>query len=440
MVIARPVKGVFRTIKNRINWILFVIFFGLPFIVIDGRPLLQLDIAARKFHVFGLTIWPQEMYYLHLILLAAGITLFISTALWGRIWCAYACPQTIFIEFYNLVGRFFGGKKFGKKTAGTGLYIRVWIGWIILSIIVGFVFVSYFKGPYNMINEIVNGQIIKPSGRIATWVLFGSGATLFSILAFGWFRENACKYVCPYGRFQTALLDKHSPIVHYDEGRGEPRRQKGQKNHDGDCTACNMCLLVCPTGIDIREGLQVGCIRCGLCVDACTIEMGRDEKKTLIDLRTVEQTTNPEAHRPYVRPRTIVYGSLLSLVVIVFSLLLIFRVPMYTNVTRNRTVQSTFITGIGYQNVYELNVGNMSHQPLDIVVSLENNDENFVIANAQPEYTIDASNMKKLQLIVRYNSEKPVKLDNQRIKFKIQNKNKPTQMRVEKSIFSFASI
>ncbi|MDH5719673.1 MAG: cytochrome c oxidase accessory protein CcoG [Spirochaetia bacterium] len=401
MVIARPIKGTHRTIKTRINWILFSIFFTLPFIKVNNIQSIFLDIPNRKFHVFGLTIWPQEFYFLHLLLLIMGVILFLATALFGRLWCGYACPQTLFTEIYNFIGRLVGGKKFGKRSETIGIKVRVNFTWLILSLFFTLYFIFFFKGFENTVNALVNFDFFEADGSFQDWFIIW---IVFAFTAFGnmaWFREDLCRWVCPYGRFQTALLDSHSPIVSYDKKRGELRRQKGEKQGKGDCTACNMCLAVCPTGIDIREGLQVGCIACGLCVDACTIEMGKHNKRTLNDYITIEQVDNPDAKRHYARPRTIIYSVFLFVLIGIFSYFLAIRTTIYAYAVRDGAIHQIYMPGYGVQNGYFLNVGNKTDKNLKFKVHIEG-DSGIKVLNLEPQYNIDREGYKKIRLILLY--------------------------------------
>ena len=403
MQIARPVTGHFRHVKNSFNTILFTFFFLAPYIRFGSERLIFLDIPARKFHLFGLTIWPQELFYLQLVLLLAGVTLFFVTSLFGRIWCSYACPQTLFIELFNLVGSIVAGKKFGKKTQTIMSKVKVWIAWVFLSLFIGFTFILYFKQPEEVFSAIFSGNIISESG-LATWFLFSLAASVFSLAAFGWFRENACKYVCPYGRFQTVMLDEHSPIIQYDPVRGEPRRQKGQKKGEGLCTSCNMCQLVCPTEIDIREGLQVGCIRCGLCADACTIEMSKHEEETLISLSTMAQLKNPNAKPNYLRPRTVVYGMLFLIVSFTLAFSIIKRKPFIANTIKDK-VSSFFIPGMGYRNSYQVHLGNKSNDRKQLEVSIKEKDYELMGGSIRVE--MGSAAYETLRVLVVKKEEKP---------------------------------
>ncbi|RME90050.1 MAG: cytochrome c oxidase accessory protein CcoG, partial [Candidatus Hydrogenedentota bacterium] len=408
---------------------------------INGHPFFLLDIPNRIFHIFGLTIWPQEMYFLHLTLLLAGISLFFFTSLFGRIWCAYGCPQTIMTEVYDFVGRRIAGNKYGKKRISKGLKAAVYIGWILTSLILSLIFIAYFKDIYAIFREIAHADFFLPSGGLKTWVLFWIAFTALATFIWGYFRENACKYVCPYGRFQTALLDAHSPVVTYDVKRGEPRRQKGQKigEHEGDCTACNLCQIVCPTGIDIREGLQVGCIRCGLCIDACTIEMSKFGKKTLIDMTTMDTALQETGLKKYIRGRTVTYGTLFTLILGLFIYLLAIRVPMKVQVVPSRDILPTYIPSQGFQNIYEVDIANMSFDSRKVHIQLISPQNKLRIASAVKEIQLPPEKLTKVTLLVQYpaksENENPKSIIPFRIRVQdIQNKEVVAET---KTIFSF---
>lgn len=443
MVIARPIEGKYRRLKDRANLVLFALFLALPFIRIGGNPFVLLDIPARKFHVFGLTIWPQELYFLHLLLLSLGLMLFFFTALFGRLWCGYACPQTIFTEAYNWVGELVAGKSYGRPTMSRFDWAKVTLAWLALSFFFSFVFVAYFVPYETLFADVVRGNIFPHAGSFipsfwAVGLAASTGVAFFNML---YFRENLCKYICPYGRFQAALIDRHSPIVMYDPGRGEPRRAKKQKlgEQAGDCIDCHMCVQVCPTGIDIRDGLQIGCLSCGLCVDACTQVLARHEKPTLIAYSTIQESEHrgePQA-RPYIRLRTVIYGSLLSVIVVLFTTLLILRVPMYASAIRDKNLTNIYIPTIGYQNAYEVHVGNMSYEPLRVRVGLENASDFEVIA-PQSEYAIAPGGFSRIRLILRYPATTDqTRMRNVPIVFLVEDLDHPNRFKRVKSLFSF---
>ncbi|MBL8021858.1 MAG: cytochrome c oxidase accessory protein CcoG [Leptospirales bacterium] len=441
MVIARPIQGKHRTIKTRINLVLFGLFAIVPYVRVGGHPLLLLDIPARKFHIFGLTIWPQELYFLHLLLMLSGVMLFFFTSLLGRIWCGYGCPQTIFTEFYDAVGKLVVGSSFGKTALTGNQKIRLYIAWFIVAFALSFQFLAFFV-PYEEIwHDILRGEFfpyLTTSSAVfrfvpAPWIIFLILSTGFAMFNVGYFRENVCKLVCPYGRFQTALLDSHSPIVHYDAIRGEPRREKGQKSAVGDCVDCNMCQLVCPTGIDIRDGLQIGCIQCGLCVDACTSVLSKFKKPTLIDYRTIAQAENAAAPRKYLRPRTVVYGSLIAVLTAAFVYLLVVRIPIYAVTLRDKAISSIKVED-RFQNGYEIHVGNMSYKP--IRVSIRITDDQFRILAPATEYTVPPAGFEKIRFVVEH-PEPRANTFTKEINFELRDLDHENQKLKMKSIFSF---
>ena len=444
MVIARPITGKYRTIKSYIRNILFAVFLILPFIRIDDIPLLLIDIPARKFFIFGLTIWPQELYFLHLLLMIAGIALFAVTALFGRIWCGYACPQTLFTEVYDIVGRFVSGNRLGKK-GQLQTPIRIWVYsvWMILSLFFSIVLLAYFKPFEEIIKDIASANFFaSPYSWVpAVWVVFvalSTGAAWFNMT---FFRENLCKYVCPYGRFQAALLDQHSPIVSYSVLRGEPRRDRQTQKvgqHEGECINCDLCVMVCPTGIDIRDGLQIGCLSCGLCVDACTHVMAGFNLKSLIDYRTIRQATEPEAKVNYLRPRTVIYASLLFALTGVFTALLVKRVPIYANIVRDKAISNIYIPNMGWQNGYEIHVGNQSHQNLQVQIKPNGNDAHLKVIRSDDTLSIAGGGYERIRYIVQY-PESAGKPDGMvlPISFTVVDINNPKHSKIIESSFTF---
>lgn len=441
MVIARPIEGKHRTIKNRINIALFALFLVLPFIRINGNPFLLLDIPERTFHVFGLTIWPQELYFLHIILLTLGFMLLFFTALFGRIWCGYACPQTIFTEAYNWVGKLVAGSSYGKPTMKKSHWARVIPAWVVVSLFFSFVFVAYFVRYEDMLGNLASGSIFafEDSYRPAAWFSFLMASTGIAFFNMVYFRENLCKYACPYGRFQAALIDRHSPIVSYDVARGEQRRQKGQKvgEHAGDCIDCNLCVQVCPTGIDIRDGLQIGCLSCGLCVDACHSVLQKFDKPTLIDYTTIAESESHKVDkqsRPYFRPRTAVYGAVVGALLVVFTTLLVLRTPIYATIHRDSELMN-MDAGDSYQNGYELHVGNMSYGDLNLDIQIASEGP-FEILSEPGIITLEGSQHKELRLIVAYKAEE-APLTPKKVRFLVTSRDDPTMKKEVESVFTF---
>jgi len=443
MVIPRPIDGVFRRLKTKISAVLLLIIIVIPFIRLGGQPIILLDIPARKFHILGLTIWPQELYFLHVILLILGLMLFFFTAMFGRIWCGFACPQTIFNELYDRIGRLVGGVGYGKPRKHAGVWLRVFPAWIVLSFLLSFVYVSYFVPFETLFTNLIHGRIFAapPGAGFASWFYFFMGLTIFSLVNAAYFRENVCRLVCPYGRFQTALLDGHSPVVSYHTGRGEPRRVKKEKPGEsaGDCIDCSLCTLVCPTGIDIRDGLQVGCLACGLCVDACTQVMGKFKKETLIDFRTIEQAKDSSAPRHYLRPRTLVYGTALAVLIGVFFYLLNARVPIYVSAVRDRTIYNIHIPGAGYQNGYEVKIGNMSDSVLRVRIRVRS-DKRLQFLNPREFYEVPPGGLEQLRFILRYEDAGPRKFRPAiPLEFEVRDLKHGNFVKRVKNVFTFPS-
>lgn len=370
-----------------------------------------------------------------------GFMLLFFTALFGRIWCGYACPQTIFTEAYNWVGKLAGGSSYGKPTMKKSHWARVIPAWVLLSFLFSFVFAAYFVKYEDMLLNLITGKIFAfdDTYRPAAWFIFLMASTGTAFFNMVYFRENLCKYACPYGRFQAALIDRHSPIVMYDQDRGEQRRQKGQKvgDHAGDCIDCHLCVQVCPTGIDIRDGLQIGCLSCGLCVDACNSVLQKFDKPTLIDYSTIaESETHKVDHksRPYVRPRTAIYGAVVGALIVVFTTLLILRTPIYASIQRDAELRN-IKAAQGYQNGYELHVGNMSYSGLKLNVSVQG-DGPFEIISQPGTIALNPSEHKELRLIVAYKAEK-APLRPRELTFIVTSAEDPSMKQLVESKFTF---
>ncbi|MEM7179950.1 MAG: cytochrome c oxidase accessory protein CcoG [Spirochaetota bacterium] len=367
MVISRHITGKVRNARYVVETILATIYFGIPWLHFQGKPLMRLDIPNRQFHLLGNIYIPQEGIYLHLFLGVMGLSLFFFTALIGRVWCGWACPQTVFTDFFDLWGRLILGKKYGKKDAPKGRKLLLHFFWIVFSFIASFHFVAYFKDPVAMIGELASLQFVADSSY-TYFLAFFTGLLYVDMTLV---REQFCKYACPYARFQTVLMDEHSYNVTYDYKRGEPRRNKKVKI--GDCTAYNMCLVVCPTGIDIRDGLNVGCIACGKCVDACTIQMNKENKKTLIGYNSLGKVETGKKIK-WVRPRTLIYGSLWCMILVVAVVLLYNRVPLYIRAIPDRTIAPMLIPGEQIRNFYNLRIINISYEQQDLQLRLDKGD------------------------------------------------------------------
>jgi cytochrome c oxidase accessory protein FixG len=371
----RAVHGWFAGSRWSMVWLTQIVFYGLPWLQWNDRQAVLFDLAARKFYIFGFVFWPQDFIYLTGLLIIAAYSLFLFTAVGGRLWCGYACPQTVYTEIFIWIERKvegdrqrrmrldaepFSARKLGIKAAKHGL-------WIALALWTGLTFVGYFTP----IRELIAHAAAFELGPWQTfWVFFYGFATYGNA---GWMREQVCKYMCPYARFQSAMFDKDTMIVTYDAARGEPRGARSKKADYraqglGDCVDCTMCVQVCPTGIDIRNGLQYECIGCAACIDACDQVMDKlGYPRGLVRYTTTNALANgwrfPEIVRRVFRPRIFIYTAILCVVIAAVTFSLYARVPLKVDVLRDRAAVAREVEGGKLENVYRLQIMNTQEQP-----------------------------------------------------------------------------
>ncbi|HHL39225.1 MAG TPA: cytochrome c oxidase accessory protein CcoG [Deltaproteobacteria bacterium] len=340
-VYPRSVKGKFRTIRWAVDAVLLGVYFALPWIKIDGRPALLLDIPGRKFYIFNTVFWPQEAIYLAFLLLFLAIALFLFTAVAGRLWCGYACPQTVFTDVFIAIERLIEGDRrermeldrsgwTARKVAEKALLHSAWL---LFSFATAFTFVAYFVPPEVLIDRMASGTLTTAN---IFWLSF---FTLTTYGDCGFFREIMCLVPCPYGRFQSALFDADTLIIGYDRRRGEPRgpvKKGGHPAAQGDCIDCTLCVQVCPTGIDIRKGLQYECIACAQCIDACNAVMRKVGKPGGL-IRYGSMRTIAGGRTSLLRPRVVVYAAILLVLFGAMSYKVATRVPLDLDILRDRT-------------------------------------------------------------------------------------------------------
>jgi len=360
---------------TRLRWLFVLLtqgfFFGVPWLQVDGRQALLFYLEKQRFDVFGLVLWPQDLVYLTGLLVASALLLFLATTLAGRVWCGFACPQTVYTQVFLWVERRFEGDRMARlrldaapwsmnKLKRRGGKHLAWIG---LSLWTGFTFTGYFTP----IRELA-GSV--PAGTIGPWDLFW---ILFYALATwgnaGWLREKVCLHMCPYARFQGSLMDAHSLVVGYDAARGEPRRQREAVEAgraSGACIDCTLCVQVCPVGIDIRDGLQYECIGCGVCIDACDQVMDRiGRPRGLIRFADRDGAAGSSGlRRRWWRPRAVVYAVLLGVTVTAMGVGLRGRDPLRFDILRDRGVMARPTESGAVENVYRLKLMNATGAPM----------------------------------------------------------------------------
>lgn len=364
-VYPRQVNGRFARLRDMAMYVLLGLYYFLPWMTVGEHQAVLFDLPARKFYIFGLTFWPQDFIYLATLLISAGLSLFFFTALAGRLWCGYACPQTVWTEAFLLMERWTEGNrqrrmKLDAAPWTSGKILRKsskHFLWILFSLWTGFTFVGFFTP----IREL-GGNILSFSlGPWETfWAVFYSFATYGNA---GFLREQVCKYMCPYARFQSAMFDHDTLLISYDQKRGEPRgsRRRGADSKPlglGDCIDCTLCVQVCPTGIDIREGLQIECIACAACIDVCDQVMDRMGYPRGLIRYTTENALLGK-HTRVLRPRIFVYASLLLLIIGGSLWSMTHRIPLRADLVRDRNALYRELPGGLIENVYTLNVTNM---------------------------------------------------------------------------------
>ena len=376
-VYPREVTGRFARLRNLASIALLGTYYGLPWLQWNGRQAVLFDLPARKFYLFGLTLWPQDFLYLTWLLILAALTLFFVTAVAGRVWCGYACPQTVWTEAFLGLERWVEGDRSRRLKLDRTPWTLEWVTrkaikqalWTSFAALTGFSFVAYFTPARELGASVWNLQL---GGWETFWILFYGFATYANA---GFLREQVCLYMCPYARFQSAMFDRDSLIVSYDPARGEPRGARKRSVDPraaglGDCVDCTICVQVCPTGIDIRDGLQYECIACAACVDACDDVMDRvGYAPGLIRYATERELAGGRAR--LLRPRVLIYGSLLALLATGFVVSLFLREPIGLDVIRDRNALYRVLPDGDVENVYSLRILNKDDQAHRYVIDAD---------------------------------------------------------------------
>lgn len=382
----REVHGMFAALRVSGVSLLLGFYYIMPWIMWDGRQAILFDLPERKFYIFGMIFWPQDFIYLALILVVSALALFFFTALAGRLWCGFACPQTVWTESFLWIERKIEGTrpqqiKLDKmpwnahKISRKGTKHFLWLGF---SLYTGFTFVGYFS-PIHQLSFDVIGFNLGPWETF--WILFYGLATYGNA---GWLREQVCTFMCPYARFQSAMIDNDTLIISYDEKRGDPRgsRKKGsnfEAENLGSCIDCSICVQVCPTGIDIRDGLQYECIGCAACIDACDDVMEKmNYPKGLIKYTTTNAIEGNKTHA--FRPRLMIYGVILIAISLGTIASIMARSPIEMDIIRDRSVLFRETDEGLVENVYIVKIINKDIKP--------------------HEYSLTASGIEDMQIFI----------------------------------------
>lgn len=377
----RSVKGAFTALRQKINWILMLGFFLLPWISYAGRQAVLFDLEAQKFHIFGLIIWPQDLVLLAVLLMIAAYALFLVTTFVGRVWCGFTCPQTIWTFIFVWVEEKVEGKVNKRKNLDKqpSHFNKIWKKglkhsiWLVISLITSLTFLAFFVPIKQLYVEFFT---LNSTGTIYFWAVFFTFCTYGNA---GWMREIMCLHMCPYARFQSAMFDKDTFSVAYDATRGESRGPRSRKADPkelelGDCIDCNLCVQVCPTGIDIRDGLQYECINCGACIDACDDvmdKMGYENK--LISYTTENQLEGKKTN--ILRSKLVGYGSVLIIMSIVFGYFLMTMEQGKLDIIRDRNQLYRISSEGMLENVYTLKLLNKTEHKLEYTLSFSGLDE-----------------------------------------------------------------
>ena len=444
----RAVSGWFARWRGAFVMLTQLVFYCVPWVQWNGRQAVLFDLTARKFYIFGLVLWPQDVIYLALLLILCALSLFLFTAMAGRLWCGFACPQTVYTEIFLWVERKIEGdrtarirldaaplsldklfKKAGKHTT-----------WLTIALFTGYTFVGYFMPIGDLGIRAITWRL---GGWESFWLLFYGFATYGNA---GWLREQVCKHMCPYARFQSVMFDQDTLIITYDAGRGEPRGARSRKTDLneaglGHCVDCSICVQVCPTGIDIRKGLQYECIGCAACIDGCNQVMDKMGYAPGLIRYTTENALakgydKATMWKRVFRPRTLLYLLLLSALVTATGVSLYLRDPLKVDVMRDRSSLAREASPGVIENTYRLQIMNTDETPRQFTVEVTGLPGIRLVGIAQP-LAIDGAGSRLVPVSVQVPEDAGKPGASNRIEFVIQAVQDPTMIRHEKSTFLF---
>ena len=413
-IYTRKIEGFFQRVRLFTGWPLLAAYFMLPWLSLGDRPAVLFDLPARKFHILFITFWPQDFPLLAWLLIIAAFGLFTITVFAGRVWCGYTCPQTVWTSIFMWIEQRVEGSRNQRikldqepwtvaKAVKKFLKHGMWMGFAFYT---GLTFIGYFYPIRDLVYDLATLQA-NPWG--ASWTVFFTLATYINA---GWMREQVCIYMCPYARFQSVMFDHDTLVVSYDTGRGEPRGAR-RRNIDyraeglGDCISCQLCVQVCPTGIDIRDGLQFECIGCALCVDACDKVMDKmGYEPGLIRYTSERELEGEKTH--WLRPRLLGYAAVLLIMCLAFAWRVYTRVPLEITVIRDRNQLYIEQNPGEIENIYTLQILNMDEQMHSYRLRIEGIGDARIIGPRR--VTLDSGEVRSLPLRVaapRENFDRP---------------------------------
>lgn len=415
----RSVKGSFANWRWFFVWFTQILYYGLPWLEWNERQAVLFNLAERKFYIFSWVFWPQDVIYLAVLLIISAFGLFFFTAIAGRLWCGYTCPQTVYTEIFMWIEEKIEGDHMARRKLHEApmsarkamLRTAKYSVWAAVALWTGFTFVAYFTPLDGLIESFAAFDV---GGWVLFWTLFYAA---FTYLFAGVLREQVCFYMCPYARFQGVMFDPDTLVVTYDAERGDPRgsRKKGvdpKSVGKGDCVDCNICVQVCPTGIDIRDGLQYECIGCGACIDGCDDVMDRmGYERGLIRYSTEnavkQRWTRKDIIAHILRPRILVYATLLVAICAATLAALVLRPDMRVDIIRDRAALAREVEGGMIENVYRLQIINMTEVPREVHVDVSGIEGAQVVGSTLA--LLPSAGMESVSVNVRvpYNAVEP---------------------------------
>ncbi len=425
----RAVHGWFASWRITLVVLTQLAFYGTAWLTWNGRQAVLFDLVSRKFYIFGMVFWPQDFIFLTALLVISALSLFLFTAVAGRLWCGYACPQTVYTEIFMWIEQSIEGDRVQRikldrhRLDVEKLFKKTFkhLVWIAFALWTGFTFVGYFSPIRELMMEFLQARL----GPWETfWILFYGFATYGNA---GWMREQVCKHMCPYARFQSVMFDSDTLVITYDAQRGEPRGSRSKSaDHKaaglGACVDCGICVQACPTGIDIRQGLQYECIGCAACIDGCNQVMDKmNYPRGLIRYSTLnaleQQFGWRDMLRRVFRPRVLIYTAVLWTIIITAGVTLWYRVPVKVDVIRDRTTLAREVAGGKIENIYRLQVMNTQERPQRFVVSVSG-IESLAVAGAAQPFTVGSASSTMIAIALRADAEQ-AKKGVSRIEFQI---------------------